>query len=264
MKNKVLIIGLDGCRSDALLLAETPNIDKYWKNGAFNFYAKTDPITVSGPAWTAMLTGVFSGKHGILDNEYDVDLKYPHFFNIAKKYNPELTIASIPQWAPINNILKYNENDIVVSPDSSFDVTTSVVKILHEKDPDVVFVQLDDIDGAGHTDGYGPHVAGYLKSIEQMDEYVGKITSAVKKRKTINDENWLVIITSDHGGFANRHGENSLQEEMVFFISYGNSVIKGDIEEQPAVTDIAVTALAHLGVEIKSEWDLDGKVISLK
>jgi predicted AlkP superfamily pyrophosphatase or phosphodiesterase len=264
MKNRVLIIGLDGCRSDALLVADTPNIDKLWKNGAFNFYAKTDPITVSGPAWTTMLTGVFSNKHGILDNEYDAEPKYPHFFNVAKKCNPELSIASIPNWGPINNILKYGENDIVISPDSSCGVTELVVKTLHEKNPDVIFVQFDDIDAAGHSNGYGPHIPNYLKSIEKMDGFVGEIISALENRKTLDEENWLIIITSDHGGFAKRHGENSIQEETVFLILNGKSVIKGDIEEPPTVADVAVTALAHLDIKIDPKWNLDGKAVSLK
>jgi len=263
-KNKVLIIGLDGCRSDSLLVADTPNIDKLWKNGAFSFYAKTDPITISGPAWTGMLTGVTSDKHGILDNEYSVKLKYPHFYNIAKKVNPDLIIASIPQWDPINNILEHDKNDIVVSPDTSREVTDTVIDALTNNNPDVVFVQFDDVDAAGHSSGYGPHLVDYLKSIELLDGFVGEIVSAVYKRKNIDNENWLIIVTSDHGGFDKRHGENSIQEETVFFISYGNSVITGDIEEKPITADIAVTSLAHLGIKTDPAWKLDGKVINLK
>ena len=39
--NKVLIVGIDGCRPDALLSAETPNIDKIWQSGSFSFHAGT-------------------------------------------------------------------------------------------------------------------------------------------------------------------------------------------------------------------------------
>ena len=57
--NKVLIIGIDGCRPDALLAAKTPSIDKLWSNGAFSFHGKTDPKTKSGSCWTSMLTGTW-------------------------------------------------------------------------------------------------------------------------------------------------------------------------------------------------------------
>ena len=46
-ENKVLIIGVDGSRPDAILKANTPNIDSLWKNGAYSFKAKTDEISFS-------------------------------------------------------------------------------------------------------------------------------------------------------------------------------------------------------------------------
>ena len=55
MQNKVLIIGIDGCRPDALISASTPNIDKLWKNGAYSFHTKTDDISYSGSCWTGVL-----------------------------------------------------------------------------------------------------------------------------------------------------------------------------------------------------------------
>ena len=69
-QNKVLIIGIDGCRPDALLKANTPNLDKLWKNGAYIFNTKTDEISSSGICWTGMLTGVWHEKHNVLTNSY--------------------------------------------------------------------------------------------------------------------------------------------------------------------------------------------------
>ena len=69
-ENKVLIIGIDGCKPDALLKAKTENIDSLWKNGAFSFNAKTDEISSSGICWTGMLTGVWHNKHNVTTNDY--------------------------------------------------------------------------------------------------------------------------------------------------------------------------------------------------
>ena len=86
IQNKVLIIGIDGCRPDALLSASTPNIDKLWKNGAYSFQTKTDDISYSGSCWTGMLTGVWHAKHKVLSNKYlDPNIEeFPHFFNRLK------------------------------------------------------------------------------------------------------------------------------------------------------------------------------------
>jgi len=95
--NKVLIIGIDGCRPDALLAAQTPNMDKLWKDGAYTFKARTDEISSSGPAWSAMLIGVWHQKHNVLNNDYEnPDLEhYPHFFHHIRQEKPELKTYSV-------------------------------------------------------------------------------------------------------------------------------------------------------------------------
>ena len=67
---KVLIVGIDGCRPDALRAARTPAMDALWQEGAYSFSAQTDERTVSGPCWTSILTGVWPEKHGVLSNDY--------------------------------------------------------------------------------------------------------------------------------------------------------------------------------------------------
>ena len=58
--NKVLIIGIDGCRPDALLAAETPNMDKLRKSGAYTFKARTDEISSSGGGLSEKKTAILA------------------------------------------------------------------------------------------------------------------------------------------------------------------------------------------------------------
>jgi predicted AlkP superfamily phosphohydrolase/phosphomutase len=76
-KKKVLIIGIDGCRTDALLAAKAPNLYALIRAGAFA--DKTRIIsprpagvadTISGPGWSSILTGVSADKHGVRDNQF--------------------------------------------------------------------------------------------------------------------------------------------------------------------------------------------------
>jgi hypothetical protein len=43
----------------------------------------------------------------------------------------------------------------------------------------------------------------------------------------------------------------------------GKSAAKGKIQTQVNVVDIAVSAMHHLGLDIKDEWNLDGKLSGL-
>lgn len=263
--NKVLIIGIDGCRPDALLAASTPNMDALWKNGAYTFKARTDEISSSGPAWSAMLTGVWHQKHHVLNNDYeDPDLEhYPHFFHRIRQEKPELKTYSLANWDPIHKILQEGDATFTSSKMSDALVAQEVASILENKDVDVMFVQLDEVDGAGHRHDYAVKSKKYLKAIERSDGQVGTMVSALGKRPAIQDENWLIILSADHGGSDFGHGENIPEHTTVFYIASGDSAVKGEIQKQVGVVDVAVTALFHLGIEAKEAWNLDGRVAGL-
>src|SRR4051812_20813467 len=68
---KVLIIGIDGCRPDALRAAKAPNLEALIRDGAYSGKAQTGDATISGPGWSSMLTGVWRAKHGVRDNRFE-------------------------------------------------------------------------------------------------------------------------------------------------------------------------------------------------
>lgn len=263
--NKVLIIGIDGCRPDALLEAETPNMDKLWKEGAYTFKAQTDEISSSGPAWSAMLTGVWHQKHNVLNNDYeDPDLaKYPHFFHRLRQEQPELRTYSVANWAPIHNILQEGDATYTSSKISDALVAEEVASILASEEVDVMFVQLDEVDGAGHRHDYKVESKKYLKAIERSDQHVGTMVSSLDNRPQIKNENWLIILSSDHGGSDFGHGKNIPEHTTVFYIASGPGAQKGEISGEVGVVDVAVTALFYMGITAKASWDLDGRVAGL-
>ncbi len=265
-QNKVLILGIDGCRPDVLLKAKTPSLDRLWQNGAYTFNAKTDDLSWSGVCWTAMLTGVWKEKHNVRSNQYkNPNIKqYPHFFNLAKQQKPELQTYSIANWSPVHNILQDGDATVAIDKTTDAMVTKSVVKILKNQAVDVMFVHLDNVDHAGHKYGYAIDNAKYIKSIEKTDRYIGKIMKALKSRKNYTNENWLILVSTDHGGSGKSHGKAIPEHTTIFYIASGKGAGHGEITKQVNVTDVAVTALKHLGLEIKEEWKLDGTVSGLK
>lgn len=265
-QNKVLILGIDGCRPDALLAAKTPNLDKLWQNGAFSFKAKTDDLSWSGVCWTSMLTGVWKEKHNVYGNAYENPNieDYPHFFNLAKQQQPDLRTYSIINWSPIHKILQENDATVMKNKITDGLVTSSVAKALKNEDVDVMFVHLDNVDHAGHSTGFTPDNPKYIRAIEKTDKNIGKILKSLKKRKNYDHENWLILVSTDHGGSGTNHGEATLEHTTIFYIASGKDVEKGEIQKQVYITDVAVAALKHLNIDLKDEWQLDGHVSGLK
>jgi hypothetical protein len=78
-------------------------------------------------------------------------------------------------------------------------------------------------------------------------------------------ESWLVLVATDHGRTAEgSHGGESPDETTVFFLASGPAAVRGGPARPPAVVDVAVTALAHLGIEIDPAWELDGEAVGLR
>ncbi len=259
-QNKVLIIGIDGCRPDCLLTAKTPNLDNLWQNGAYSFKAKTDPISSSGICWTGMLTGVWHEKHNVVSNEYiNPNIKeYPHFFHLVRQQKPELKLFSVVNWSPIHKILQEGDADIVNYLLTDEKVTGRVCDLMVNEDPDAFFVQLDEVDHAGHEYDYTVKSKKYLQAIEKADTLIGKIIRAMKSRENYSNENWLVLVSTDHGGSKFGHGKDIPDHTTIFYIAWGNDVLKGEIQEQTDVIDVAVTAMKHLGINYEG-MNLDGK-----
>ena len=104
------------------------------------------------------------------------------------------------------------------------------------------------------------------QAIARVDAHVGQLVEALRKRPRYAKEDWLIVIGTDHGGHGTGHfrGRNDVDVRWTFLILNGPSVVKGKMRAKTANVDIAVTALTHLGVEIRPEWKLDGRCVGLK
>lgn len=222
---RVLMIGIDGVRSDALQVAVTPNLDGLMEGGLFSPDALNDDITISGPGWSAIHCGVRSGKHNVVDNSFGGQnyLQYPGWLARVESAHPEWNTLSVSQWSPINGQIVGNSADVVINPSSASQAAAAVIDALETGDPHAIFVHLDDPDYAGHANGFSPFVFPYLDAIEAMDVQVGLMMDALQARPGFLNEDWLVLVTTDHGGIGTTHGGNSMEERRVFVIASGES-----------------------------------------
>ena len=255
-ERKVLIIGIDGTRSDALQAANTPNIDALIANGFYSPDALSNDITISGPAWSSILTGVWSDKHLVTGNGFSQDDfdTYPTLFTHLENYDPSLNTASICHWSPINNNIIQGAADFSLNVSTDAQLSAETVNYLTNEDPDCMFIHFDEVDGAGHGNGFSVNVPQYINAIENVDQLIGPILTAIQNRPNYANEDWLYLLTTDHGGFGTSHGGTTIDEERVFFIASGDNV---PLELLEATSTTIEGPLNCLGEDI-SRLDFEG------
>jgi predicted AlkP superfamily pyrophosphatase or phosphodiesterase len=128
---------------------------------------------------------------------------------------------------------------------------------------DASFVYFGAADEVAHR--LGPLSPEYRDALRTIDRQIGELMAAVRARPTYDREDWLVLMTSDHGHRdRGGHGRESLEERRVFYLASGPAAVRGRPPESPNVVDVAATALAHMGLRIEPAWRLDGKVVGLQ
>ncbi len=280
LKSKhALVIGVDGLLVEGLQQATTPTLDSLITDGAVTYDAfaggelgtPTEQPTLSGPGWSSILTGVWVDKHGVTDNgfegaRYD---EYPHFFVRLREQNPDAYLSSFVSWQFINFVILEGE-DYAFTPlvptaaEGDAAVTAAVVEHMEAQTPDVVFVHLDEVDHIGHTEGYSPMVPAYLAAIEMIDAQIGQMLDAVRARPTYATEDWLVLVTTDHGGVDKGHGGQTDEEREIPTIASGESVQNGQlISPGPGHTAIPPTVMKHLGLSIDPAWGWESEPFAL-
>lgn len=263
---RVLLIGVDGVRPDALLKASTPHIDTLWENGAYSFNAQAGKHTLSGPGWSNILSGVWEDRHRVKSNNFEKHIPYPNLFSHLQERAAELNTVALVSWKPLHDYITLDADTrkyFPIDKQGDEEIAKATVKMLQEDDPHCIFSYFLSVDMAGHRHGFDPSVPAYKEEIEKVDKHVGKIMAALKKRPSYHLEDWLVMLVSDHGGLGYSH-DGIEEAKIIPFIMHGYSVKKGEINPAPTQVDVVPTILAHMKIPVKPEWGLEGKVVGLK
>ncbi len=289
----VLLMGIDGLRPDALAKAKAPHLKGLIESGYYSDrclvigerHKASD--TVSGPGWASILTGVWADKHGIQNNKFEVVRtdKHPHFFKLLKSVKPQARTISFDTWAPIKQHIVSGADvheSLPLPPPlprgtalpAQLDRYDSIdalmekrgVEVLGGEKPDVLFLYWHQIDEAGHNTAFHPDRAEYLQAVERVDARIGRVLKALEARPTRATEDWLILVTTDHGGRGNNHagGQKDPERYTGLLIVSGAAAAQGKAESPTYIVDVVPTALTHLGVALDPAWQLDGKVTGLR
>lgn len=293
LKKKVLFIIVDGISSDQLRQANTPFIDSISNQGSFSRAyvggkkgAYSETPTVSAVGYNSLLTGTWANKHNVYGNGIkNPNYNYPTIFRLYKNRFPNGKIGVFSSWLDnrtklVGDALEATDNlkvdyfydgleyDTVNYPHDrernfmkliDYKVADQTVKVIEEKAPDVSWVYLEFSDDMGH--GFGDSERFYA-AIQFEDELVGKIWKAIRERENKFNEDWLLIITTDHGRNEKNgkgHGGQSERERSTWIATNYKETNKYFENQIPSIVDILPTMTDFLELDIskstKREWD---------
>lgn len=291
-QQKAVFILLDGIPADVIETVNTPALDEIARQGGYTrAYAGgekggyTETPTVSAPGYMNMITATWSHKHQVRDNAVkNPNYHYWNIFRVAKNVNPDLHTAVFSTWEDNRTkligegkpeaggtLLDYwfdgFEHDTVRfphRPDRKFifeideHISKEAARYIAETGPDLSWVYLEFTDDIGHKFGDGHEMEDAVK---KADNQVKRIWDAIKEREKQTGENWMVVITTDHGrdpGDGKSHGKQSERERTTWIVT-NSKRLNPRFANRPAIVDIMPSVLRHMDLEIpppvKSEMD---------
>ncbi len=206
-QRKVLIISIDGLTGSELKTIAPTNIEALRKTSKYTYEVLRGQVANDVASWATMITGVSYSKHLIKentfqptpkDNSHEVPAVFRNGFDYVLQYKSVKT-AMVTSWPELRNYVKVVDFAPVVNTDVA--VKDSAVNIITNSVPlGAIMVNFRDVEVAGANGGFVAANTVYKNAVLKADEYVGNLVTALKARKNYENEDWLVIVTTNHGG----------------------------------------------------------------
>ena len=195
----VLFILTDGARGTAIRDAEPPHIMDLTTHAIYCWNVVTDTSTDDASTWADLLTAVHSDKHEVAFGQANNLANYPVFFRYIKDRNMDFRILTFSASNALKGLISGVDDNQSFNGDDAA-TQAAALKAMTEDSADMLVVQFNGVDTVGARYGYGLAVPEYKAAIMQTDTYIGELVSAMKARETYKNENWLVVVASNHGG----------------------------------------------------------------
>lgn len=281
--SKAVFILVDGIPADVVESVRTPSLDAISADGgytrAFVGGAKggvTESPTVSAVSYNSLLTGTWANKHNVWGNDIeDPDYTYWDIFRIARAADPSLSTAlfstltdnrtkllgeglAAAGGSKLDHVVDELELDVERFPKDDESryireidtvVASEAASYLLESGPDLTWIYLQYSDDIGHLYGDGPELED---AVRFMDRRVGLVWEAVRERAQRTGEDWLIVVTTDHGRDAQTgkgHGGQTDRERTIW-IATNSERLNPRFANRPGIVDILPSIAAHLGLRI--------------
>lgn len=284
---KTVFVIVDGIPADVVEKVPTPHLDSLAKIGYYKrayvggekgTYSQTP--TISAVGYNSLLTGTWVNKHNVWDNDIkDPNYHYPTIFRLFKTQYPARKTAVFSSWLdnrtklvgdglPQTNRITmdyradgYELDTITFRHDrektymSRIDdrVVDEAVNCLTKQAPDLSWVYLEFTDDMGHRYGDSPQL---YAAVEKMDAQIGRLSRAIQRRQQQFAEDWLLVITTDHGRdikTGKNHGGQSDRERTTWIVANRPGLNAYGQQMQPGIVDLMPTIARFMHIQLPTE-----------
>lgn len=252
MKQKVVLICVDGMRPDGFLQCGNPLIEKLMERGSWTMNARTVTPSVTLPCHMSMFHSVTPARHGITTNLYTPPVRPINgLFEQAHLY--DLSTAFFYGWEPLRDIARplsvksANFRCARHFEDSDTLLTTQFLEFLQTEQPDFTFLYLVETDEKGGHD-HGWMTPEYLHCVSVAVENINRVLEAVNESDT-------VIVTADHGGHDQTHGTELPEDMTIPMLFIGPDFGPGKELKNVSILDLAPTIADILKIRPAREWE---------
>ncbi len=293
-KRKLVFVIADGIPADVIEKVATPHLDIIAREGRYmrahvggdkGTYSETP--TISAVGYNSLLTGTWANKHNVWDNDnQSPNYHYPTIFRLLKDQYPQKKIAIYSSWQDNRTVLigegkaetgnihldqsadGYELDTLHFPHDKKRDfmhrideqVISDADKGIRATAPDLSWIYLEYTDDMGHMHGDSPE---FYKAIEMLDNQMGKIWDAIQYRKQQFKEEWMIVITTDHGrseADGKGHGGQSPRQRNTWIITNNPAINAYPDYIRPGIVDIFPTIARYMDIRIPTAIgrELDG------
>ena len=247
---KVLLISIDGLRSDAI---ENTDYGKYLlQNSAYSLEVITVNPSITLPCHMSMFYSVTPNEHEVTTNTY-TPTKSLGFGITETLTSQNKTSAIFYNWKEIGHLItensttttKYIAGETEGWVQANENIAQACKEHLLTTPTDFTFLYLGSLDEHGHQFGWLSEE--YYNALNSSFTLIdGIITEAITQEYTI-------IITSDHGGHNYSHGSTAIEDMTIPLFILGPDFKHTNLGAQ-SILNIAPTIANILKVQAPTYW----------
>jgi len=248
---KVQLILVDGMRPESLSACGNEYAAWLLENSLYTLKARTVMPSVTLPCHMSLFHSVDPARHGITTNTYMPQVR--PIDGLCECLKASRKCGIFYNWEQLKDLARpgspaasgFFSGRYYGYEEANQMVTEASIRDMAALDLDFTFTYLGWVDEAGHAEGWMG--AEYLRSVDESFKCIKRMIEAAP-------EDCVTIVIADHGGHDRHHG-TEMPEDMIIPVIIHGKGLKGEMQGEVSIKDIAPTIAALLGCAPALEWE---------